>query len=107
MEVRAFYSVLKTPAFPNERVFSLFKSCPMFMSKNVVSCIQKRLKLQMSYLAVADNFHPMYQHSGETLEVQELRVQPYHLHLRSPIAFAVLYSATVRWDDPNIFYVIS
>lgn len=77
------------------------------MSKNVVSCIQKRLKLQIPYLAVANNLHPMYQHLGETIEVQELRIQPYHLHLRSPIAFAVLDSATVRWNNPNISYVIS
>lgn len=60
----------------------------------------------MPYLAVADNLHPMYQHSGEALEVQELRVKPYHLHLCSPVAFAVLDTATVRWNNPNIFYVI-
>ena len=60
----------------------------------------------MPYLAVADNLHPMYQHSGEALEVQKLRVKTYHLHLCSPVAFAVLDTATVRWDNPNIFYVI-
>lgn len=60
----------------------------------------------MPYLAVADNLHPMYQHSGEALEVQKLRVQPYYLYLCSPIAFAVLDTATVRGDDPNILYVI-
>lgn len=70
-------------------------------------CIQKRLKFQMSYLAVADNLHPMYQHSGETIEVQKLRIQPYYLYLCSPIAFAVLNTATVRGNNPNISYVIS
>ena len=60
----------------------------------------------MPYLAVADNLHPMYQHSGEALEVQKLRVKPYHLHLCSPVAFTVLDTATVRWNNPNIFYVI-
>ena len=69
-------------------------------------CIQKRIKFQMPYLAVADNLHPMYQHSGEALEVQKLRVKPYHLHLCSPVAFAVLDTATVRWNNPNTFYVI-
>lgn len=61
----------------------------------------------MSYLAVADNFHPMYQHSGKTIEVQELRVQPYYLHLRPPVAFAVLDAAAMRRDNPNISYMIS
>lgn len=60
----------------------------------------------MPYLAVADNLHPMYQHSGEALKVQKLRIQPYYLHLCSPVAFAVLDTATVRGDNPNIFYVI-
>ena len=60
----------------------------------------------MPYLAVADNLHPMYQHSGEALEVQKLRVKPYHLHLCSPVTFTVLDTATVRWNNPNIFYVI-
>lgn len=107
MEVRAFLLNFKNSRVSQRRSFFKFKCCFMFMSKNVVSCIQKRLKLQMSYLAVADNFHPMYQHSGKTIEVQELRVQPYHVHLRSPITFAVFHSATVRWNDPNISYVIS
>lgn len=46
------------------------------MSKNVAMCsnVQKCIKFQMPYLAVADNLHPMYQHSGEALEVQKLRV---------------------------------
>lgn len=69
-------------------------------------CVQKCLKFQMPYLAVADNLHPMYQHSGEALKVQKLRIQPYYLHLCSPIAFAVLDTATVRGNNPNIFYVI-
>ena len=69
-------------------------------------CVQKCLKFQMPYLAVADNLHPMYQQSGEALEVQKLRVQPYYLHLCSPVAFAVLDTATVRGNNPNIFYVI-
>lgn len=60
----------------------------------------------MPYLAVADNLHPMYQHLGEAPEVQEFRVQPYYLNLCSPVAFAVLDTATVRGDNPNIFYVI-
>lgn len=69
-------------------------------------CIQKRLKFQMPYLAVADNLHPMYQHSGEALKVQKIRIQPYYLHLCSPIALAILDTATVRGNNPNIFYVI-
>lgn len=60
----------------------------------------------MPYLTVADNLHPMYQHLCEAPEVQELRVKPYYLHLCSPVALAVLDTATVRGNNPNIFYVI-
>ena len=63
-----------------------------------MSCIQERLQLQMSYLAVADGLHPMNEHLGEALEVEKLIVQPEHLHFHPPIAFAILSSATMRGE---------